>query len=91
MRPLAGGDAAALFEARSASREALRRRLGWAAEEPTLKAAADFVAACRKAAKAGEALTLGIFEAKDGALAGVASLGLVLYLLTPDAGVGWMP
>ena len=74
LRPLAAEDAPALLEAAAGSHEALRRRLTWAAGEPTLEAEAAFIAAAAAAAAAGSALTWGIFEAKGGALAGVASL-----------------
>lgn len=74
LRPLAEGDAAALLEAATASREALRRRLSWAAEDPTPESAARFIAAARDAAAAGVSAVWGVFEAKGGALAGVASL-----------------
>lgn len=74
LRPLAEGDAAALLEAATASREALRRRLSWAAEDPTSEAVARFIAGARDSAAAGASSTWGVFEARGGALAGVASL-----------------
>lgn len=74
LRPLSEGDAPALLEAATASREALRRRLSWAASDATAEGTARFIAAAREAAASGAALTWGVFEAKGGALAGVASL-----------------
>ena len=72
LRPLAEADVPALLEAVTASRDALRRRLSWAAADPTLAGESAFVTAAR--AGGGAALVWGIFETKGGALAGVASL-----------------
>ena len=74
LRRLAPGDAPALLEASRASREALRRRLSWAGAEPSLESETAFVAAADAAGQAGTARVWGVFEAKDNALAGVASL-----------------
>ncbi|MBI3297586.1 MAG: GNAT family N-acetyltransferase [Elusimicrobia bacterium] len=74
LRPLAEADAAELGSAVADSREALRKRLGWAAPDPAPGDAAAFIAAVRAAAEARTALSWGVFEAKGGALAGVASL-----------------
>lgn len=74
LRALAPEDAAALLEAVRASREALRRRFSWAAEEPSAAAAQAFIARAAQAAGRGEARVWGVFETKDAALAGVASL-----------------
>lgn len=72
LRALTEGDAPALLEAATASRDALRRRFSWAAADPTLAGESAFVAAARDAA--GSAVSWGVFETKGGALAGVASL-----------------
>ena len=74
LRPLTTADAPALLEAARASREALRRRLSWAGVEPTLDGETAFVAAAAGWSQAGTARVWGVFEAKDNALAGVASL-----------------
>ncbi len=74
LRPLEDADATALFGAVAASHDLLRRRLAWASAEPSPAAEAAFIAAARAAAARGESMTWGLFEAKGGALAGVASL-----------------
>ncbi|TBR20715.1 N-acetyltransferase [bacterium] len=74
LRALTDADAPALLEAVTASRDALHRRLGWAAADATLAGEAAFVAAARAAGAAGASATWGLFEAKGGALAGVAAL-----------------
>ncbi|MBI5595928.1 MAG: GNAT family N-acetyltransferase [Elusimicrobia bacterium] len=78
LRPLAADDAGALLEAVTGSQEALRRRLSWAAAEPTLEGEAAFIAASQAAAASGSALTWGLFEAKGGALAGVGAFDELL-------------
>lgn len=74
LRPLLDSDVPALLEATLASAEALRRRLSWAAADPTAEKTAAFVAAARAAAEQGSSRVWGIFEAKGGALAGVVAL-----------------
>ena len=83
LRALTEGDVPALLEAATASHDALRRRLSWAAADPTLEGEAAFVERAREAAASGAALVWGVFETKGGALAGVASLE---ELNPPDRG-----
>src|SRR5687767_14376733 len=72
LRALRPGDAEALREAVESSREALRRRLRWAAERDPGPSA--FIARCAERAKRGEGLIWGVFESRSGRLAGVVSL-----------------
>ena len=72
LRPLAEADAEALCAAVEVSREVLRRRLRWGGEPASVEASRAFI---RDAARGrGEREVFGVFEARTGALAGVAAL-----------------
>jgi RimJ/RimL family protein N-acetyltransferase len=72
LRPLAESDAEALCAAVEASREVLRRRLRWGGEAASVESSRGFVRAAARSR--GEREDFGVFEARGGALAGVASL-----------------
>jgi RimJ/RimL family protein N-acetyltransferase len=78
LRPLSSGDAEALFAAVDASREALRRRLRWVAGAVSSENSIGFIRECSTARGRGEREDFGVFEARSGDLAGMASLQSLL-------------
>ena len=78
LKPLAEPDAEALFAAVDASREALRRRLRWVPAAVSAEHSRGFIRAAAEARRRGEREDFGVFEARSGALAGVASLQALL-------------
>ena len=78
LRPLAEADAPALFAAVDSSREVLRRRLRWVPAAVSPEDSRGFILACGEARRRGEREDFGVFEARSGALAGVASLQAIL-------------
>ncbi|MCX5797239.1 MAG: GNAT family protein [Elusimicrobia bacterium] len=78
LRPLAEADAAALFAAVDSSREVLRRRLRWVPDAVSPEDSRGFILACGEARRRGERDDFGVFEARSGVLAGVASLQSLL-------------
>lgn len=78
LRPLVEADAPALWEAVEASRESLKRRLGWAAGALDADAELGFIRAAAAAAAGGRGQTWGVFEAPrgggEGRVAGVAAV-----------------
>ncbi|MDD5627833.1 MAG: GNAT family protein, partial [Elusimicrobia bacterium] len=74
LAPLAAEDAEALFAAVDSSRESLRRRLRWVPAAASAEDSRGFIRACGEARERGEREDFGVFEARSGLLAGVASL-----------------
>lgn len=74
LRPLEEADAEALFAAVEASREVLRRRLRWGGEAASAGSSRAFIRAAAEGRVRGEREDYGVFEARSGALAGVAAL-----------------
>lgn len=77
LRPLTRGDAAALFEAVQASREALRRRLCWVDDVRSASDEEAFLQAAEQGRERGTQLACGLYDKQSGALQGVASLSAI--------------
>jgi ribosomal-protein-serine acetyltransferase len=78
LRPLAESEAPALFDCVDSSRDALKRWMDWV---PKAAAACDeeaFLRRCSEEARRGESRSWGVFEARAGRLAGVASLSRLM-------------
>jgi len=74
LRPLAEGDAAALFTAVDSSRAGLKRRLRWVASVASAEDCRGFIRASCAAAQRGEREVYAVIESRSGALVGVAAL-----------------
>lgn len=74
LRPLAESDAAALFEAVTASREALKRRLRWVEAVRSPADCLDFIRASAEGAARGDSQAFVVVELKRPKLAGVAAV-----------------
>lgn len=74
LRPLTPADAPELFEALSASREALKRRFSWASAASGLPGCEAFIARAAQDQDAGRSEVFAVVELKPGRLAGIASL-----------------
>lgn len=74
LRPLCEADAGPLFEAVTASREALKRRLRWVAAVKSSADCLEFIRASAEGAARGDSQAFAIVELKRGRLAGVAAV-----------------
>lgn len=90
LKPLMPAHAEELFAAIDASRELLRRRLRWAGGVRSKDDAAAFIRRAAEASAAGAARVFGVFEARTGALAGVAALQGMLEVPGVAELSGWV-